>query len=296
MNVHGGRRPAMADIQNTGRGLPSRGFMHGTEGTGKTSFGCASPKPIALMTSGETGLATLLDAGRVPKTPHFPEIETFPALLDVVEVLRTEPHEFRTLVIDTVNGAERLCHEHVCRRDFGGRWGRDGFGAYGAGPEVAQAEWRELLTALDRLREVRHMGILALCHSKIAPFKNPEGPDYDRYTPDLHAKTWALTHRWADYVLFLNFDTHVDAGKAAKPKGKGGTRRVLHTERTAAFDAKNRHGLPARIDCGESAAEAWANLAAAMKAGRPATSAQDQPADVPKDLTTEENHLEEVRP
>ena len=44
------------------------------------------------------------------------------------------------------------------------------------------------------------------------------------------------------------------AGKAAKPKGKGGTRRVLHTERTAAFDAKievknrnvviNSSGLP----------------------------------------------------
>jgi hypothetical protein len=126
------------------------------------------------------------------------------------------------------------------------------------------------------------MGVLALCHSKIAPFKNPEGPDYDRFTPDLHPKTWGLTHRWADYVLFLNFETHVDAGRSPRPKGKGGTRRVLYTARTAAFDAKNRHGLPEQIDGGNSAAEAWANLAAAMKAARARPQTQEPPADVPQ--------------
>ena len=140
--------------------------------------------------------------------------------------------------------------------------------AYMTGYDATLADWHNLLNALDRLRSERHMAILALCHSRIAPYKNPEGPDYDRFTPDLHAKTWSLTHKWADYVLFLNFDTHVDAGKSPRPKGLGGTRRVLHTERTAAFDAKNRHGLPPRIDCGSGAAEAWTNLAAAMKAGR----------------------------
>jgi hypothetical protein len=278
------KRFTLVDVVTTGSGRPSCGVCYGLPGTGKTSLGAAAPKPIFLLSRGEGGLLTLIDAGLIPPTPHFPVIDSFPALLGAIDALRVESHDYRTLVLDTLNGFERLCHEHVCRRDFGGNRGRDGFLAFMVGYEHALDDWLQLLDALDRLREERRIGILALCHCKISTYKNPEGLDYDRFTPDLHAKTWGLTHRWADYVLFLNYETHVDAGKSAKAKGKGGTRRVLHTERTAAFDAKNRHGLMDRIDCGDGPAAAWANLAAAMKAGRRARPlTQDQPADVPQD-------------
>jgi hypothetical protein len=280
------RRPSLADVVSSGSGRPSGGLIFGPPGVGKSSLAAAAPKPLFLLSRGEAGLLTLIDWALIFPTPHFPVIDDFPALLGAIDALRVESHDYRTLVLDTLNGFERLCHEHVCRRDFGGNWGRDGFSAFMVGYETALADWRELLDALDRLREERRIGILALCHSKIATYKNPEGLDYDRFTPDLNAKTWGLTHRWADFVLFLNYETFVDVGKSPKAKGKGGTRRVLHTERTAAFDAKNRHGLPARIDCGDGPAAAWANLAAAMKAGRrarPLTQDQDQPADVPQD-------------
>jgi hypothetical protein len=281
------RRAALAAVTTTGSGLPSRGVVYGPEGCGKTSLGAAAPAPVFVMTRGETGLATLIDAARVPETPHFPEVTAWPDLLAAITALTDEPHEYRTLVIDTLNGAERLCHEHVCGREFGGRWGRDGFTAYNTGYDVALADWRELLTALDRLRAGRRMGVLALCHSKVAPFRNPEGPDYDRFTPDLHPRTWGLTHKWADYVLFLNFETVVDAGKAPRAKGLGGTRRVLHAERAAAFDAKNRHGLPPRIDGGAGASEAWANLAAAMRASRARPQTTVPPAGVPQEPPTD---------
>jgi hypothetical protein len=138
-----------------------------------------------------------------------------------------------------------------------------------AGYDVAVADWRKLLNALDELRTKRHMSILALAHTKISTFKNPEGSDYDRYTVDLHHKTWSLTHKWSDLVLFANFVAHVDAKKHdSKGKAKGGSRRVFFTARTAAYDAKNRHGLPEQIDCGHSAAEAWANFSAALHAGK----------------------------
>jgi hypothetical protein len=277
------QRPTMADVTVAGSGLPSRGLIYGPEGTGKSSLGCMFPRPIFMMTRGETGLGTLTDAKRVSQTPHFPEILCSQDVRGVVRLLTDQPHDYQTLVIDTINGVERLYHEHVCQREFGGRWGRDGFTRFNTGYDVALADWRELLGELDRLREVRCMGIVALCHARIAPFKNPEGADYDRFTPDLHAKTWGLTHKWADYVLFINFDTYVDGDRSQRANGKGGTRRVLHTERSAAFDAKNRHGLPERIDCGDSAAEAWANLSAAMKAGKASTQVQGQPADVPQD-------------
>src|SRR5262249_34641106 len=221
------------------------------------------------MTGGETGLLTLIDAARVPETPHFPELTTWGDLLGAVEALTHEAHDYRTLVIDTLNGAERLCHEHVCLRDFDGRWGRDGFMNYMVGYDIALAEWRAFLDALDRLRAQRRMSILALAHTKITTFKNVEGPDHDRYTVDLHPKTWSLTHKWADLVLFTNFVAHVEARRNDETgKAKGGSRRVLYTTHTAAYDAKNRHGLPEQIDAGQSPADAWANFAASLQAGK----------------------------
>src|SRR5262245_47214936 len=95
---------ALADIRVGGRGLPRRGVVHGTEGAGKTSFGCAAPKPVVLMTKGETGLETLIDNGQVAETPHFPEVKTWEELLGAVKLLTVEPHDYRTVVIDTLNG------------------------------------------------------------------------------------------------------------------------------------------------------------------------------------------------
>jgi hypothetical protein len=281
-NLQSPHRITLAGVTKGGSGLPSRAVLHGVEGVGKTSFGACAPKPVFVMTRGETGLTTLIDSGQVPETDHFPEQMTWAELLTAVEVLTVKSHDYRTLVIDTLNGAERLCHEHVCQRDFGGSWGRDGFTSYMMGYEVALADWRRLLDALDRLRATRRMSILALAHSKITTFKNPEGSDYDRYTVDLHHKTWSLTHKWSDLVLFSNFTTHVDARKGdGKGKARGGSRRVIYTSRTAAFDAKNRHGLPEQIDAGNGATEAWANFTAALHANKQplASPADGQQAD-----------------
>ena len=49
-------------------------------------------------------------------------------------------------------------------------------------------------------------------------------------------------------VVFLNFHTEVEGqAKATKGKAKGGRTRVYHFEQSAAFTAKNRHNIPARM-------------------------------------------------
>ena len=212
-------------------------------------------------------METLIDNGRLGDVAHFPECATFGDLLGAIEALTVDEHSYRTLVIDTLNGAEELCHDAVCKRDFGGKRANDGFAAYGKGPEVALADWRVLLSALDRLRSQRKMSIVCLCHAKIAPFKNPEGEDYDRYRPTLHDKTWGLTLKWSDAALFVNFETFTEKD-GLRAKGRGGQQRVMYTERRAAFDSKNRHGLAPEILLGNSAAEAWAAFSAALKEGR----------------------------
>lgn len=260
---------SLSDVRSKGSGLPNRYIVHAVEGWGKTTFGAQFPKPIFIQTRGETGLETLIDAGQLPEVPHFPAVESWEALSAAIDVLRGE-HDFRTLIIDTINGAERLCHEHICNREFGGIWGDKGFGGYQRGFEVSLAEWTIFLNALDTIRMTRNMTIICLCHTKVGTFKNPEGPDYDRYQPDMNAKTWSLTHKWADVVLFGNFETIVQTEKAGAKKGKGsgGQQRMLYTQRHASYDAKNRLGLPEEIDMGSSPEEAWTSFKQAVVEGR----------------------------
>lgn len=261
------KRDFLASVTSKGSSLPSRVILHGVEGIGKTSFAANAPKPIFIMARGETGLETLIDCGALGDVPHFPEVHTWQDVLGAIEQLTEGEHDYKTLVIDTLNGLERLCHEFVCRRDYKGDWGKQGFTSYMQGFEVSLADWRELLNVLDRLREKKRMSIICLCHTQVRTFKNPEGMDYDRYTPAVHDKTWGLTHRWADFVLFANFYVEVTKD-GAKGKAQDAQARVLYTQRHAAYDAKRRANLPDDIDMGSTGQEAWNNFISAMKASK----------------------------
>jgi len=263
------QRPQLSlrDVTGKGSGLPNRYALHAVEGWGKTSLAAMFPKPLVLQTRGETGLETLIDAGRLPETPHLPEIMTWRDLRNSVQMIGRESHSYKTLAVDTINGAERLCWEHVCTAGYGGDWEK--FGAYGRGPEMAMSEWRGFLQDLEIVRQQRQMIIFLLIHTKVTKFKNPEGADFDRYQPELNANTWSLTHKWLDVILFGNFLTVTTEDKTTKrAKGEGGEARTLYATRTAAWDAKNRIGLPSEIMLGNSAQEAYAALIAAVKAGR----------------------------
>ena len=54
--------------------------------------------------------------------------------------------------------------------------------------------------------------------------------------------------------------------KNGKVKATGGQQRVLHLERSAAWDAGNRYGLPAALAGGGGAKAAWDGLARALAA------------------------------
>lgn len=265
---------SIADIQAEAKTSARRYGLHAKPGWGKTSFGAQTPKPIFIQTRGETGLDTLIQSGQLHPTPHFPEINTWGELTAAIRFLRTEEHEFKTLVIDTLPGAERLCYEYVCERDFDNDWGERGFTGYMRGYEVAMAEWRLFLNMLDDMRSERGLTVFALFHSKIKTFRNPLGADYDRWAPDMQDKCWGLTMKWLDCVLFGTFETVVSTGNrsdANNPNKKGkavGAARMLYTEEQPGYDAKNRLGLPEEIEMGSSPEEAWANFSAALKNGR----------------------------
>jgi hypothetical protein len=70
---------------------------------------------------------------------------------------------------------------------------------------------------------------------------------FDRYELKLTKQTAPLLKEWCDLLAFCNYKTAVTEGSDGRKKATGGKRRLMHLERAAAWDAKNRYGLDAEL-------------------------------------------------
>jgi hypothetical protein len=234
------------------RKRPMRVLLYGTEGIGKSTWASGAPAPVYLGT--EDGTAQL-DVAR------FPEPQTWGEALQAVDTLTTQEHVYKTLVVDTLDWLEPLAWDDVC-----GKAGVDNIESlgYGKGYVAALDRWRDLLARLDVLRDKRGMHVILLAHSWIKTFRNPEADDFDRYELKLHAKSAGLVKEWCDAVLFAAYETLV-AEKDKRVRGVDTGARIAHTERRAAWDAKNRYGLPAQLPLD------WSAFVEAVEVGAPAS-------------------------
>lgn len=211
-------------------------LLAGIEGIGKTSFGAAMPKPIFIEPERGSGH---LDVARFPTPRNFADV------LDAVRELRESTHDYQTLVIDTVDWVEPLIWSHMCIRDR--QPDIEEYG-YGKGYQLAVDEWRLLLRELEQLERAKAMNVLLLGHSVVRTFKNPEGEDFDRYELMMNVKAGGLLKQWASAVLFAHYEQYAEKKKGAlKAKGVASGERLIFTNRTAAYDAKNRYELPASL-------------------------------------------------
>lgn len=247
----------LASLVKTGPAAePVRLILQGVEGIGKTTF--ASKAPGVLFLTPEDGGGDL-DTTRLV-------VESWKDVLSRVRMLLDEPHEYRVLALDTINALERLCQAHLVAEAHVATI-EDVGGGYGKGYTRSTEAQAELVRMLDELREKRRMHILALAHTEIRTFADPEGASYDRYQLRMHKSAVGLWTGWADAVLFANYDVQVKTEKgsgdaALLRKGKASTKapeRVLYTERRAAFDAKNRYNLPPELPL------SWDEFAGAMR-------------------------------
>lgn len=230
------KRMTLAAIHEGPRKVPDRVVMMGTPGIGKSTWAASAPNAIFIPT--EEGTHHLDVAA-------FPVAATFRDVLDACEVLRTEKHSYEHVVLDTADALETLVHRATCERNG---WSHIEQPDFQKGFEAALIDWRTLLTSLERLQTERGMGVILVSHVQIRTFRNPSGPDYDRYEPKIHKKAAALLSEWAFAVLFAMQVEWVDKVKGAqKHKGTTDGRRIVKTTRTPAWDAKNRWNLPDEI-------------------------------------------------
>lgn len=226
-------------VKPTRREAPVRVLIHGAGGCGKSTFAAAAPNPI--FSAAEDGL-TNIDAHA------FPEPKTWAELLAQVESLATEPHTFKTFVLDSLDWAEPLAWAAVCEKgDAKGRKMRDieAFG-YGKGYVAALDEWRVFLSKLEAIRR-RGMAIVLIAHSVRKTVKNPEGDDYEQWQIKLHEKAAGLVKEWVDVVGYAAHEVLTMENDNGRVKGIASGKRVLKTAPAAGYDGKTRFAMPASM-------------------------------------------------
>ena len=219
---------------------PRRCLLYGVHGIGKSTW--AAQAPNVLMMDLEDGLADI-DCSRTEVVKDLLHAR------EIIEWLRSEKHEFRTLVIDSADWLEQLVHKYVAEQA-----GKKTIGdiPYNAGYKTAEAIWRNILDQLNMLRDDRGVAVILTAHSNISRFTNPAGDSYDRYEPALHKSSSALVQQWADEVFFASYRVNVtkkDEGFGkTRAVATGGEQRFIRCQENATAYAKNRLAMPAEID------------------------------------------------
>ena len=96
----------MMQIFRTTAKLPPIIVVHGLPGIGKTTFAQNLPDPVFVQT--EDGCPVGLEIAT------FGLCETYAAVVDAVRYLGTQPHEHKTLVLDSLDKLEPLLLAAVC--------------------------------------------------------------------------------------------------------------------------------------------------------------------------------------
>jgi hypothetical protein len=229
----------LKQIQSGRQPRPRRVMLYGTHGIGKSTFGSMAETPIFIQT--EDGLGEI-DCDKLPMATRYDEV------LDALSELYSEKHDYRTVVIDSLDWLERLIFAEVCAKR--GVESIEDIG-YAKGYTFALTQWREILEGLDALRNERDMQVILIAHSRIEKFDNPETESYDRYVPRLNKHASALIQEWCDEVLFATYRVHTrhtDEGfNRKRTQGIGTGERIIRTTERPAHVAKNRLSLPDEI-------------------------------------------------
>lgn len=235
------------------RATAKRVVIHGVEGIGKSTL--ASQFPNALVLDTEDG-TNHLDVARVTVT-SWAEAEG-----SLHELVR-DRQGFDTVVVDSVDWLERMLIDHLVKK--AGKRSIEDFG-FGKGYTMVAESMGRFLSVCDTLVDAG-INVVLVGHTTVKRTSPPDMDEgYDRFELKLTKQSGPLVKEWADAILFANYRTKLVAGEDGRTRAKGGTERVLHTQRTAAWDAKNRYGLAAELPM---TIEALAPLFDAAPAAKP---------------------------
>ena len=193
-------------------------LLYGAPKLGKSSF--ASKAPGALFFECEPGLNHL----EVFKVPTY----SWEAFLEACKLIAKGDHNFKTIVIDTVDNAFKMCSDYVCAKhgiEYEGDMG------HGKGWALVKNEWHRVLTRLASLP----YGLILISHAIDKTIETRTG-EYTKTTPSLPDRARNVVLGLVDIILFGDSVAKKDAA------GNVTIERVLRTKPHPTYEAGDRTG------------------------------------------------------
>lgn len=271
--------------------LPPRMIVYGPESVGKTTLAANAG---ALFADIEGGSGEL-DVARYPFNPG--EIDesrprSYDQLVEMADDLIANPgHGYRALCFDTADALEALIHAHLCKKYKVDSIEKIG-GGFGKGYRAAVEELRRFLSKLDMIR-AQGVAIILVAHARITTFKNPEGPDYDRFGLKVYdgkeASFASQLKEWCEIVAFIRYESGAKKEEDEKrARGWSTNRRIVQLAHDAAWDAKWRLTVPMEMEFELDPSTPWAPFADAIERARIASTGGPSVAD---QIMTELNRI-----
>ena len=213
--------------------------LYGKGGIGKTTFASTMNNPIIVQC--EDGIGKI-------ECNHTKVQKTYVGFEEYLLALLEEDHDYKTVVVDSLDWLERLINDHVCKENG---WSDISSPSFGKGFGAALVVWKNYLDILTRLRNEKGMTIMQIAHNEVKRYEDPSNDPIDKNGIKLYRKAADLVVEHADCVFFANYKT----GVVQKKNAKGGMTtqvlqgdRKIYTQEGPGHHAKNRYGLPAEMD------------------------------------------------
>lgn len=232
-------------------------LIYGPTKIGKSTF-CAHA-PGALFLATEAGLNNL--------EVYQVTIDSWESMLDALKEISEGKHGFKTIIVDTIDNAYKMCAEYVCKKNG---IAHESDLDWGKGWALVGNEFQRVLTKMSLLP----YGLIMVSHSEAKDTDAKTGK-YTKQMPTLPKGARQFVLSMVDLVLYC------ETRKAASGEGEA-EERVIRTKPAREYEAGDRTGiLPETLPLD------YSSLVEALKGN---AVSQEKPAKLPtqKKMTVQE--------
>lgn len=194
-------------------------LIYGAPKTGKSTLASQFDNPLFLAT--EAGLNSL-------ETYNI-SIDSWETFLEVCKEISTEKHNFKTIVIDTVDNLFNFCSAFICKKN---NIQHESELDWGKGWKLVKDEFRRAITKLSLLP----YGLVFISHAEAIDIKTRTG-SLTKFIPSMPKQPREIIMPMCDFIFYCDIQNTAD-----------GEKRFLHTKPSENWEAGDRTGrFPVQI-------------------------------------------------